>query len=98
MCSNYYELVHKHPTHLAISVLVVQAQRTYTNHTFLTLWWCVSCRFEEVRGASTTPHACPTHLEHCAGVVRVGALCLNHPELVLKHPTHLALSVRVWFV
>ena len=23
-----------------------------------------------------------------AGVVRVGSLCLNHPELVQKHPTH----------
>ena len=37
-------------------------------------------------------------LAHCDGVVRVGSLCLNHPELVLKHPTHLALSVLVWFV
>ena len=25
-------------------------------------------------------------------------MCLNHPELVLKHPTHLVSSVRVWFV
>ena len=40
----------------------------------------------------------PSHIEHCEGVVRVGALCLNHPELVLKHPTHLARAVRVWFV
>ena len=39
------------------------------------LWWCVSCRFEEVRCASTTPNECPTHLEHCDGVVRVGSLC-----------------------
>ena len=31
-------------------------------------------------------------------VVRVGSLCLNHPELVLKHPTHLAIAVLVWFV
>ena len=31
-------------------------------------------------------------------VVRVGSLCLNHPELVHKHPTHLASSVMVWFV
>ena len=30
--------------------------------------------------------------------VRVGSLCLNHPELVHKHPTHLAISVMVWFV
>ena len=36
--------------------------------------------------------------KHCEGVVRVGALCLNHPELVLKHPKDLASSVRVWFV
>ena len=40
----------------------------------------------------------PTHLEHCDGVVRVGSLCLNHPELLQKHPTHLASSVMVWFV
>ena len=33
-----------------------------------------------------------------AGVVRVGSLCLNHPELVHKHPTHLAKAVMVWFV
>ena len=39
-----------------------------------------------------------THLALRAGVVRVGSLCLNHPELVLKHPTHLALSVLVCFV
>ena len=25
------------------------------------------------------------------------SLCLNHPELVQKHPTHLARSVMVWF-
>ena len=25
-------------------------------------------------------------------MVRVGSLCLNHPELVQKHPTHLAIS------
>ena len=36
--------------------------------------------------------------EHGDGVVRVGALCLNHPELVLKHPTHLARAVREWFM
>ena len=30
-----------------------------------------------------------------AGVVRVGSLCLNHPELLQKHPTHLASSVMV---
>ena len=41
---------------------------------------------------------CPTHLDHCDGVVRVGSLCLNHPDLVHKHPTHLAISVIVWFV
>ena len=28
----------------------------------LSLWWCVSCRFDEVRCASTTPNYCPTHL------------------------------------
>ena len=38
------------------------------------------------------------HLELCDGVVRVGSLCLTHPELVFKHPTHLASSVLVWFV
>ena len=32
----------------------------------------------------------PSALEHGDGVVRVGALCLNLFELVLKHPTHLA--------
>ena len=26
MCSNYYELVHKHPTHLANSVLVARTE------------------------------------------------------------------------
>ena len=54
--------------------------------------------FEEVRGAATTPNECPTHLEHCDGVVRVGSLCLNHPELLHKHPTHLASSVMVRIV
>ena len=39
-----------------------------------------------------------THSALRAGVVRVGSLCLNHPELVLKHPTHLAISVLVCFV
>ena len=29
------------------------------------------------------------------GVVRVGSRCLNHPEVVQKHPTHLAISVVV---
>ena len=29
-----------------------------------------------------------SHLAHGAGVVRVGSLCLNHPELVQKHPLH----------
>ena len=73
----------------------IEPHRTYTNHTIstlhtvLSLWWCVSCRFAEVRCASTTPNY--------DGVVRVGSLCLNHPELVHKHPTHLAISVMVWF-
>ena len=31
-------------------------------------------------------------------MVCVGSKCLNHPELVQKHPTHLASSVMVWFV
>ena len=26
------------------------------------------------------------------------SLCLNHPERVQKHPTHLARAVLVWFV
>ena len=39
-----------------------------------------------------------THIELRDGVVRVGSLCLNHPELVQKHPTHLASSVLVCFV
>ena len=37
----------------------------------------------------------------CAGVFRVGSLrfeVLNHPELLQKHPTHLANSVMVWLV
>ena len=38
------------------------------------------------------------HLAHCDGVVRVGLLCLNHPELEHKHPPHLSLAVMVWFV
>ena len=40
----------------------------------------------------------PTHLDLCESVFRVGSLCLTHPELVSKHPTHLALSVLEWFV
>ena len=76
-CLNHPELVPKHPTHLASSVVVC---------------------FLEVRGAATTPNECPTHLEHCDGVVRVGSLCLNHPELLHKHPTHLASSVMVRIV
>ena len=38
------------------------------------------------------------YLELRDGVVHVGSLCLNHPELVQKHPTHLASSVLVCFV
>ena len=52
----------------------------------------------ECRKVKVRPITCPTHLEHCSGVVRVGSLCLNHPELVPKHPTHLARAVMVWFV
>ena len=44
------------------------------------------------------PDECPTHLEHWDGVVRVGSLGLNHPELLQKHPTHLASSVLVRLV
>ena len=33
-----------------------------------------------------------------SSVVRVGLLCLNHPELEHKHPPHLSLAVMVWFV
>ena len=63
------------------------------------LWWCGSCRFEEVLCAYALGRVkvCRV-LAHCDGVVRVGSLCLNHPELVLKHPTHLAISVMVGFL
>ena len=40
----------------------------------------------------------PTHLANWAGVVRVGSLCLNNPDLVQKHPTHFASSVVVCFL
>ena len=133
MCLNHPELVHKYPTHLAISGTSsgllkhiephrtytkhtsteiarcvgflctsagwfknIKPHRTYTNHTITkiarcvgclctrsgwfkhsephrtsrnspaqreqgVLWWCVSCRFDEVRCASTTPNY-HTHL------------------------------------
>ena len=38
------------------------------------------------------------HRELWDGVVRVGSLCLNHPEGVPKHPTHVALSVVACFL
>ena len=50
---------------------------------------------EPPRSSAEAPYT-PCYLCEC--VVRVGSLCLNHPELVQKHPTHLALSVMVWFV
>ena len=40
----------------------------------------------------------PIHRDLWDGVVRVGSLSLNHPELVPKHPTHIALSVVVCFL
>ena len=50
---------------------------------------------EPPRSSAEAPYT-PCYL--CDGVVRVGSLCLNHPELVQKHPTHLEISVMVWFV
>ena len=43
----------------------------------------------------------PTHIAISVKVRRfdeVGSICLNHPELVHKPPTHLAIFVLVWFL
>ena len=43
----------------------------------------------------------PTHIASSVMVRRfdeVGSICLNHPELVHKPPTHLASFVLVWFL
>ena len=85
---------------------MVQARRTYTNHTLPELTVCRvllhSFGVVQAQRTSSNLHEPHHHSEqgvaHCAGVVRVGSLCLNHPELVQKHPTHLALTVLVWFV
>ena len=70
---NHPELVQKYPTHLDLRDGVVRVGSLCLNHPELvqTLCWGVSCRFAEVRGASTTPELVPyTPCYLCAGVVR----------------------------
>ena len=80
-----------------------EPHRTYTILTITELARCVGCLgtrsgwFKHIEPHRTyTQH--PTHRELWEGVVRVGSLCLNHPEVVHKHPTHFASSVVVFFL
>ena len=51
-----------------------------------------------VLGYLILPHVQVQERDDSASGVQAGSMCLNHPELVHKHPTHLASSVMVWFV
>ena len=78
---NHPEFVHKHPAHLASPVKM---------------------KLENVRYSRTTKNSCEKNTTHIAisvmmwfKKVRGGSMCLNHPELVHKHPAHLVSPVKM---
>ena len=102
MCLNHSELVHKHPCYLCDGVVcggsmrfnVLEPQCISTLHTLLSRDGVVrvgSMRFDVLEPSRTRGKApyTPCSLVMVWFVYR--SMCLNNPELVHKHPTHLAI-------